>query len=104
MRLIDADMLAKFMAATIDHHIKSSNSLWIAKEDMIKVIENARTIDAAPVVHAHWVHDGKIFEHGNDWYHCSNCGMVEVSTSLSRYQYCKKCGAKMDGEPNGDGA
>lgn len=51
--------------------------------------------DVAPVVHAHWVHDGRIIENGIDWYHCSKCGRGETP-KCKKYHYCHNCGAKMD--------
>ena len=59
-------------------------------------IDNAPEVDAEPVVHAHWIY-GK---HG--WAECSAChhdflGVYDLENSDN---YCRHCGAKMDG---GDG-
>lgn len=50
--------------------------------------------DVAPVVHGHFVHDGRRFAGGVDWWHCSNCGRL-VSGVEIRFDYCPNCGARM---------
>ena len=58
--------------------------------------------DVAPVVHGRWilgeVEPGYLTPGGNRPWICSECGQV-VSWMLGRPQenYCKNCGAKMDG-------
>lgn len=49
----------------------------------------------APVVHGHFVHDGPRFDHGVDWWHCSNCGRL-ASGVETRFDYCPWRGAMMD--------
>ena len=56
--------------------------------------------DVAPVVHGHFVHDGPRFAGGVDWWHCSNCGGL-ASGVETRFVYCPKCGARMDGDSDG---
>lgn len=89
MRLIDADVLPK-------HRVKILHAFGIYDGDVIfpEHVENAPTIDAAPVFHARWNHDGPDFPGGVDWYSCSNCGNKDASEWM---KYCPKCGAKMDG-------
>ena len=53
-------------------------------------IENAPTVDAAPVVHGEWV---KSNPH-NRFMDCSVCGFYQDHTT---FNYCPNCGAKMDG-------
>lgn len=55
-------------------------------------IDNAKTIDAKPVVHAHWIKDTSID------IICSNCEfMLCVHTSvIPKFVYCPHCGARMD--------
>ena len=57
--------------------------------------------DVVPVVHGHFVHDGRRFAGGVDWLHCSNCGNVATGAEL-RFDYCPWCGARMDGGDNDD--
>lgn len=67
--------------------------------EYLSVVQNAvRNIpaaDVAPVVHGHFVHDGPRFDHGVDWWHCSNCGRL-ASGVETRFDYCPWCGARMD--------
>ena len=55
--------------------------------------------DVVPVVHGHFVYDGRRFAGGVDWWHCSNCGRL-ASGVETRFDYCPWCGAKMDGGKN----
>lgn len=52
-------------------------------------------VDAVPVVHGRWIHDGHRIEGGIDWCHCSECGKSD--NFCARTNYCPNCGAKMDG-------
>lgn len=55
--------------------------------------------DVVPVVHGRFVHDGPRFAGGVDWWHCSNCGGLASGVD-TRFDYCPKCGARMDGDSN----
>lgn len=87
MRLIDADELLKD---------KVSNA-YISRFE----IENALTVDAEPVVHAHWIIQYDLGEPCGAI--CSNC---ECEISYDRNglfdtleaRRCSQCGAKMDEE------
>ena len=78
-------------------------------DDVRKIIESLPTVDAEPVVHAHWEEVyGYVTPGGDPVWVCSNCGKgmhvwgVEASTynrdiSDSRqWVACPNCGAKMD--------
>lgn len=56
---------------------------------LIQFIETLPTVDAVPVVHAHWEKVGKY-----DW-QCSAC-KIGVPYSFTGFHYCHNCGAKMD--------
>lgn len=64
---------------------------WLKNE-----FEVTMEADCFPVIHGRWLwHDLK--EDGfttcqGAWTECSNCGFGEIA----EYDYCKKCGAKMD--------
>jgi hypothetical protein len=108
MRLIDADALVK--------HIKDLPTWWADDggvypggsmkypdgmyypEDIISSIDNAPTVPAVEVVHAHWVYDGDEVD-GNIQAHCSNCfaGDVHATWKKNNIPYCWNCGARMDG-------
>ncbi len=64
-----------------------------------EAIKNAPTIEAKPVVHAHWK-----YEEGTDD-SCSNCGASAIEGRYA-YQvlsnYCPFCGAQMDEEVSDD--
>lgn len=60
-----------------------------------KLILNAPTVDAVPVVHARWIEKEK-YTFGV-MYDCSICGNRILDNGHS-WNYCPNCGAKMDGE------
>ena len=55
---------------------------------------SAPAADVSPVVHGHWIEDG-------DYQICSECG-EEHCWDEYRAAYCDSCGAKMDGETEGN--
>ena len=77
MRLIDADKARE--EATIDL--------------VVHLLDRQPTIEAKPVVHAHWEHE----TWAGDF--CSNCGKPAIEGRYA-YQvhtdYCPSCGAQMD--------
>ena len=67
------------------------------KENDLKDIPAA---DVAPVRHGRWVHDH--YEKCTEQFEivkCSNCGikMYAIALSVKDANYCRNCGAKMDG-------
>ena len=63
-------------------------------------VKFAPTVDAVPVVHSWW----EISEHNNSLipcvgYRCHNCGSkyARLDTEKEEYNYCPRCGARMDG-------
>jgi hypothetical protein len=57
------------------------------------------TIEAKPVVHAHWNYDGEDDWSGMCSWFCSNCGSfieTEEDTLSYGYNFCPACGATMD--------
>lgn len=59
-----------------------------------KLMEDAPTVDAVPVVHGRWIDN--VDEKGmlrNAWRSCSACGGLNWS---KKPNYCPQCGAKMD--------
>lgn len=63
--------------------------------DVIESVKGIDAVDAAPVVHGKWVHDGIKVNGGVDWYHCSNCSHPEAGVYV-KMPFCSMCGAKMD--------
>ena len=71
-------------------------------DDCVVTILNAPAADVVPGVHGRWTTkhyiDG-IFE-GTNFDECSACGyqrVFEDPALKTRYDYCPRCGAKMDG-------
>ena len=78
-----------------------SRSALIAKYDRVhvgepgmerKLMEDAHTVDAVPVMHGRWVNNGIPDSMLSG---CSVCGCPYGS---SGFRYCPHCGAKMDGD------
>lgn len=96
MRPIDADELLKHAwFCDIDH--------WSGKVVDEDIINNAPTLDVAPVVHGRWLET----ENGDACSVCG-CGLVahfanaDIHIQLSHCNYCLNCGAKMDLEDQDD--
>ena len=65
---------------------------------VLNAIDEMPTIEAKPVVHAHWVEDSDFdFEEEIDlWFHfCSKCG-IPLYGDIEKFEYCPYCGAQMD--------
>ena len=92
MRLIDADALKRYATGGVT----SVGLLTLAE------IDNAPTVDAAPVVHGWWkgyIHsalvrwkDGEPVWADRNVYRCSRCDFG----TIAKHNYCPRCGAKMD--------
>ena len=89
VRLIDANAL-------LNKAWDAENGFGWEKVISLNDVVNAPTID--PVKHGRWIYDGKRFESGNDWWHCSECGYSDVLNRHNLPNYCPNCGARMDGE------
>lgn len=95
MRLVDADKLKKWI---LEFH--PADAYWA-----ISMLENAPTIDAEPIVHAHWIDKyGK--KYANQLYECSACketALYKTETDELGKEHlvqvlsavCPHCGAKM---------
>ena len=90
--------------------IKALNQLWLnmcGQESHEGVDEAERVIRAVPsadvveVRHGHWTHVNREYQTAI----CSECKKVSLfeiwDKELRAYNYCPKCGAKMDGECKG---
>lgn len=109
-RLIYADALAEeiYQIHYYVHGIRSGKTLLIEyaekfREDVLRAICKAPTVDAKEVVHGRWIQH---HEHDPDWWgytdvhiYCSNC----MGESDSRaYNYCPNCGAEMRERSEGE--
>ena len=65
---------------------------------LLQYIDNAPTIEAKPVVHAHWVTDFDFDPEEEQelyFYFCSKC-KKELFGDKEDFKYCPYCGAQMD--------
>ena len=87
MRLIDADIMEKFIEEQAkdetDWLINQYNLDWI-----YSFVEAQPTIETRPVIHGHWIEKKMPF----DYVMCSAC---EIGVPFET-DYCPSCGAKMD--------
>lgn len=99
MRLIDADELKNDIECLAfppqDEREEAYNNGIAA---VIEFIDNAKTVDAVPVVHAHLIKESSgaiINDFQTHYYKCSHCRYV-MSDRYGLYKYCPNCGARMD--------
>ena len=102
-RLISADKLEADMyhnAFEIDTDLQKWDSgCWIRYKMFENVIDEQPTVDAEPVRHGHWIFNPKdALEMMFTLPKCSECGAESPVVG----NYCPHCGAKMDGEENGN--
>lgn len=71
--------------------------------EMLDEIEALPAADVQPVKRGRWI---KAHDKQGSYFLCSNCGTVEKTESdqddtvWQHDEYCRKCGARMDGEQN----
>ena len=88
MRLIDANELL------LQNELAKNRSPVFRSYAKV-LIDNAPTVDAAPVVHGFNTYDH------DSAFECSVCGFNDWDTLTAdsgKYNYCPNCGAKMDKE------
>jgi predicted nucleic-acid-binding Zn-ribbon protein len=88
MRPIDADAFQKFIE-------KQDESADYERCSFEEWLEQQPTIEAKPIVHAHWVDVNPNLHIGMK---CSLCGArIKYSEFFNgNHHYCHKCGAQMD--------
>ena len=124
MRLIDADKLVRDIKLAERSMVEHPPGMFaMSTQAAIDAINIQRTVDAEPVVHAHWkvsYEEAGVFETTRTYYfgHCSKCGRKIDIVCLSGlhstegleeakrkahedYPYCH-CGAKMDEEADNE--
>ena len=95
MRLIDADVIEKFIEDGLNNPDKQKAFGHDAIEILTEV-HYAPTIEAEPVRHGRWI-EGGLF---NDLAKCSVCGAKNFTFGFvceNKFGYCPNCGARMDG-------
>ena len=93
MRLIDAEALENKLVKTMRYVPKN------AVLDVACMVNRAPTVEAKPIVHAHWISEDEAEELGHfEWsYCCSNCKEIFWDCTESfAFSYCPCCGATMD--------
>lgn len=92
-KLIDAKALIKKFEKLKKEANTLRDSLYL--DGVLAVIDTAPTVEAKPVVHAHWT--------GSDGTHCSHCkrSYMDVADADSWESsdipdFCPYCGAQMD--------
>lgn len=71
----------------------------IMEEDFkhaIRAIPAGTIVDVAPVVHGRWLEVGYVCGEGE--FECSACHKTEWRATISRFNWCPFCGARMDGD------
>lgn len=88
MRLIDADALEETFRKTYKVN---------GKGVICAVIDEAPTVEAEPVRHAHWIWKG---DEGDSRFMCSECRCMENAPTCmgvpNIWEYCPNCGARME--------
>ena len=102
MQLIDLDDL-KYRCEHPDYTLYNGDMLaeWVKH-----CIVTAPTIEAEPVIHAHWIPQYVSTRGNTDKFECSNCNTLSHTAYMMKMcpdNYCKNCGAKMDGKESEDG-
>ena len=93
MRLIDAEALYKHMKKALKLKPQMLGTMYEFFQFVaLDCVETAPTIEAKPVVHAHW--EGKPLA-GYATVRCSACNSC-FSENNGRWKYCPDCGAQMD--------
>ena len=104
MRLIDADALqfepdshGIMNGVGYVHNSRVGGKVMTLIQTALKrMIVNAPTVDAVPVIHSHWIETEKGMK-------CSNCNCLSsLFDNNLKSVYCPWCGAKMDKEVNSD--
>lgn len=93
-RLIDIDEAYKVLTDYYHHRTE------IQHKALKEAIERVPTVDAEPVKHGHWVEVQRIHETDHTAIcECSLCGdTVWVYDGQRAWNYCPRCGAKMEVE------
>lgn len=107
MRLIDADALLERMEKRQNDlcaEYGGRDAYLSGFEEGMVAIEDADTIEAASVVHSHWIVRDLDAEYKRRAI-CPRCGWIAVEThdgfiKLSDFNFCAHCGAKMDEKEN----
>ena len=102
MRLIDADALLQAKREKYMAEIgKLAHGDFRALDEQnatVLLIYKQPTIEAEPIKHGRWVYRDSLSGGGGAWWHCSECGRLEIFVEGYFHKHCPRCGAKMDEE------
>lgn len=98
VRLIDANELKRVFSTDMriinfDGTQMGAGGFLVQRYQVVGLIDEAPTIDAAPVVHARWVSIPIPSRYGGCVVECSKC----YNRGNRNFSFCPSCGAKMDG-------
>jgi hypothetical protein len=96
--LISRSSLIEKIKERIESGIYHGASLFLF-ELFVRMVENAPTVEAKPVVHGEW----KVDDEEHELWECSICGKVWClyGTPIDNgMNFCPKCGADMRGGKN----
>ncbi len=100
MRLIDAEVFEKSVRTDFWEHYTNCHDT--DQTDLLELIMDnlaeCPTIEAKPVVHAHWIKHREFYEdEGFEgyYYSCSNCDGT-LYGDVEGFNFCHCCGAQMD--------
>lgn len=105
MRLIDRDSLKHQIIETYEYEFPTASGAFdeFVTKIIPNIINNAPTIDAAPVVHGKWIpgrhweyRNGNTTMSGDSGVGCSVCGVVNFTGINQHTPFCPSCGAKME--------
>ena len=102
-RLIDANNLIEEIREERCYNCRNFKDMkcdYCGTADYIYMIEDMPTVEAKPVVHAHW-EEYWDYNYDNYSYCCSNCGKDALTKEGTMYdqvltKLCPYCGAQMD--------
>jgi rubrerythrin len=101
MRLIDADALPHDF--TVPRSM-DSRAYFKGVQDVFETIDAAPTVPAEVLRHGRWKHIISWYPE-SDYDQCTNCGFT-VSRGYGynkpEWKFCPNCGARMDGQGEGD--
>ena len=94
-RLIDANNLIEEIREERCYNCRNFKDMkcdYCGTADYIYMIEDMPTIEAKPVVHAHW--EIVVGSNGKEYMVCTGCRKQQDLTGV--FSYCPNCGAQMD--------
>lgn len=93
-----------FLISKLMVHLRKYPNACYSASEIILILNNVPTADVVEVKHGEWKQCFEDWRKQIEGDECSACGFQHYGTSISNYNYCPNCGAKMDlkeGENNG---